>query len=150
MRKRTPQQELMEIKYVENGLTAEQYVALMKSCGRQRTELQSEMALKGGLYNVLAKDGEQAVGMGRLIGDGVMYWYIQDVMIRPEYQGKGIGKTIIEYLLRHVESNGVSGTSAYVGLMSAKGKDGFYEKLGFIARPNEKYGAGMDRWIEIK
>ena len=30
-----------------------------------------------------------------------------------------------------------------VGLFAAKGKEGFYEKYGFMKRPNETYGNGM-------
>jgi len=35
--------------------------------------------------------------MGRIVGDGVTICYIQDVIVLPEYQGKGIGKAIIVY-----------------------------------------------------
>ena len=89
-----------------------------------------------------------AVAMGRLVGDGAMYWYIQDMAVLPEYQGKGIGKSIVERLLQHVYSCTPNGTFTTVGLMAAQGKEGFYEKLGFQAMPNAGSGAGMTRYIE--
>jgi GNAT superfamily N-acetyltransferase len=133
----------MNIHYEENLLTASQFLLLREAVGWQGVENQIEKALKAGLYNVLAKDENDVVGMGRLVGDGVMYWYVQDVIIRPEYQGKGIGKTIMEHIIRHIEKSSLPGTTVTVGLMAAKGKDAFYEKLGFVARPSEIYGAGM-------
>ena len=30
-------------------------------------------------------------------------------------------------------------------LLAAKGKEPFYEKLGFVERPNDRLGAGMDQ-----
>ena len=133
----------MNISYEEDSLTTRQFLSLRESVGWKGIDFQVEKALESGLYNVLAKDGEQVVGMGRLVGDGIMYWYVQDVIIKPEYQGKGIGKAIMEFIMRHIEENSLPNTTVTVGLMAAKGKDGFYEKLGFIKRPSEIYGAGM-------
>ena len=65
-----------------------------------------------------------------------------------EYQGKEIGKSIVERLLQHVYSCTPNGTFTTVGLMAAQGKEGFYEKLGFQAMPNAGSGAGMTRYIE--
>jgi len=67
------------IHYEENTLTAKQFLSLRESVGWKGEELQIGKALEAGIYNVTAKDGEQAVGMGRLVGDGIMYWYVQDV-----------------------------------------------------------------------
>ena len=140
----------MNIYFEENSLTAKQFMALRESVGRQSLALfQVEKSLESGLYNVLAKDGEQVVGMGRLVGDGVMYWYVQDVIVKPQYQGQGIGKAIMEHIMRHIEKASLPNTAVTIGLMAAKGKDDFYEKLGFIARPTETYGAGMIKHLRI-
>jgi hypothetical protein len=39
------------------------------------------------------------------------------------------------------------GEQTLVMLMAAKNKEGFYEKFGFIKRPDETYGAGMSQWL---
>jgi len=36
----------------------------------------------------------------------------------------------------------------FVNLMSAKGREHFYEKFGFEIRPNDNLGAGMSQWIK--
>jgi len=133
----------MNILYEENKLTAKQFLMLRESIGRNGIEVQIAKALQHGLYNIIAKDYDKIVGMGRLVGDGVMYWYVQDVIVNPQYQGKGIGKEIMRLLTQHVETNSLPGTTVTIGLMAAKGKESFYEKLGYIARPTDTYGPGM-------
>ena len=138
----------MNITFEENTLTASQFQLIRELTGRKPLPLlQIENALSAGLYSVLAKHDERPVGMGRLVGDGSMYWYIQDLFIDPAYQGRGIGKAIMEYLNRHIESASMPNTTTTVGLFSAIGKGGFYEKLGFVVRPSEIYGAGMIKHI---
>ena len=51
-------------------------------------------------------------------------------------------------LLQHIYLHTSAGTFTTVGLMAAKGREGFYEKLGFEARPDDHSGAGMIRYIE--
>jgi GNAT superfamily N-acetyltransferase len=98
-------------------------------------------SLPNSLYCLCALIDGRTVGMARIIGDGGMVYYIQDVIVLPEYQGRGIGARmmamIMDYLRAHSHQNTI------IGLMSATGKEAFYEKYGFTRRPNEKLGAGM-------
>lgn len=59
----------------------------------------------------------------------------------PEYQGKGIGKKLMDKIMGYFDRRGIR--DAMIGLMAAKGKEGFYKKYGFMTRPNKKHGAGM-------
>lgn len=141
---------IMEVKLYGNCLTAEDVIMLRKSVGWDSfPKMQIEHALKNGIYSVTAMHNENVVGMGRLVGDGIMYWYIQDVIVLPECQGKNIGKSIIEKLLKYIEANSLPRTTTTVGLMAAKGKEGFYKKLGFIERPNDEAGAGMVKKLTL-
>ncbi len=137
-----------KIQIRDNALKPEDFIELRVSAGFLKTPFpQAEKALQNGLFSVVALCGERAVGMGRLVGDGIMYWYIQDVVVLPEYQGQGIGKAIVERLVQYAETNSLSGTKATIGLMAAKSKEPFYEKLGFTRRPDENRGAGMTKWF---
>lgn len=139
----------MDIEYRENCLSPENFIRLRIAVGRVATPLpQAETALQASLYNVTAFCEEKAVGMGRLVGDGAMYWYIQDMAVLPEYQGKGIGKNIVKRLLQYIYLHTSAGTFTTVGLMAAKGREGFYKKLGFEMRPDDHSGAGMIRYIK--
>lgn len=93
---------------------------------------------------VCAFDGDRLVGTGRVVGDGGLCFYIQDVIVLKEYQGRGIGAGIMERIMDWIGARAVE--SSYIGLMSAVGKEGFYHRYGFTSRPNEKLGCGMTRF----
>lgn len=101
-----------------------------------------ERGLANSLHSVVAEDDEgMAIGMGRVIGDNAIYFHIQDVIVRPEFQRQGVGKLIMAELLKYVEING--GRNTNVGLMCSKGREPFYQEFGFIERPNDRFGSGM-------
>jgi ribosomal protein S18 acetylase RimI-like enzyme len=139
----------VSISLEENSLTAAQFLDIRHSVGWIGNEEQIKRALDNGLFSVAVKDVQQIVGMGRLIGDGAMYWYIQDVVVKPDYQCRGIGKTIMNRLFRYVIENSLPGSTVSVYLMSVKGKEEFYRKLGFTERPSDLYGAGMIKQYQI-
>ncbi len=127
-------------KLIDNVLTAEHFVRLKVACGFWDRPLeQVEKALKNGLFNVVAICDGEVVGMGRLVGDGAMYWYLQEIIVLPEYQGKGIGKRIVNRLLEHIKNTAIPGTQVSVGLTAVKGKEPFYEKLGFTLTESGMY-----------
>jgi GNAT superfamily N-acetyltransferase len=86
-------------------------------------------------------EGKGIIGMGRVIGDNAIYLHIQDVIVHPEYQRKGVGKMIMDELMKYTEATAEKNTM--IGLMCSKGREAFYKGFGFIERPNEKFGAGM-------
>ncbi|WP_087943105.1 GNAT family N-acetyltransferase [Clostridium cellulovorans] len=81
--------------------------------------------------------------MGRMFGDNSMSYFIKDVVVSPEYQGKGIGKLLINDMIAFIKEKTPKGWKFCVELMSASGKEVFYEKLGFERRPSVMFGAGM-------
>jgi hypothetical protein len=56
---------------------------------------------------------------------------------------------MVNRLVEYVKETSLPGTSVSLCLMCAKGKEGFYEKLGFFRRPCEWEGAGMEMEIEL-
>lgn len=135
-----------DIIIVDNNLKPEDFIRLRLEAGFMETPMeQAEKALANGLFTASALCGDKMVGMGRLIGDGAMYWYIQDVAVMPAYQGRGIGKAIVTRLISYAEANSLPGSKASIGLIAAKGKEPFYEKMGFAKHPHDISGAGMTR-----
>lgn len=128
----------------EDKLTAQEFVYLIEAVGWGKSNLeQIELALKNTIYSISVEIDGKIIGMGRIIGDGARVFYIQDVVIHPNYQGRGIGTTIMENLMAFFEKFSISDCNIMVGLMSAKGKECFYERFGFKKRPNEFQGNGM-------
>lgn len=133
----------IDYKLFENQLTAEDFLRLKVAAGfKNRPIKQVEMALKNDLLDVVAVVNDEVVGMGRLVGDGVMYWYLQEIVVLPEYQGKGIGTSIVNYLLEYIKNNTEKDTFTCVGLTAAEGKESFYERFGF------QKSRGMNIYIE--
>ena len=58
-----------------------------------------EQALSHSLAMYLAFDGEKIVGLIRLIGDGFSSVLVQDLIVLPIYQRKGIGSALMKEAL---------------------------------------------------
>lgn len=137
--------EEVQVELLENELSAEDFVRLKVATGFMERPLeQVERALQNDLYHVAAVSDGKVIGMGRLVGDGAMYWYLQEIIVLPEYQGQGIGKRIVNKLLEHVRNTAIPGTWVEVGLTAVKGKEPFYEKFGFSLG-----SSGMKKRMEI-
>ncbi len=115
-----------------NELTAEEFTELWETVWGQGPALeQTRLAMEHTLFRVSVFDGDRIVAMARMIGDMGLDYYIKDVIVRPEYQGRGIGRMLINELLKFVGDNGVSGTDIFVELCAVPDKIPFYRKFGF-------------------
>ena len=68
-------------------------------------------------------------------------FYIQDIIVIPDFQNQGIGFQIMSNIMDFIKTNGTN--NCFIGLMSALGREAFYTKFGFTKRPNDKLGCGM-------
>lgn len=103
----------------------------------------SEKALANTMYSVLVYDDDKIIGYGRIIGDGICFLYIHDVMVIPKYQNKKIGSQIMNKLLEKVNQIKIENPYVRVYLGASKGKEKFYERFGFITREDANLGSGM-------
>jgi GNAT superfamily N-acetyltransferase len=137
----------IQITYHEETPDLATYFELRTSVGWNNFSVQqAEKAIAGSVYFVLAKDGDLPVAMGRVIGDG-MYYVIVDVAVRPEYQGKKIGSTIVNRLVERIQEDAVEGSRISIQLLAAKGKEEFYVKQGFKLLPHEHCGPALRKII---
>lgn len=135
------------MKIVYRSPTLSEYRKLRGSVGWWETdETATELALNGSLFSVVAIENDAVVGFGRVIGDGGLYFYIQDLIIHPEFQNKGFGTSLMKELMDFI--NKCSKSGAFVGLMAAKGLSKYYESFGFKARDFD--GPGMFQVIKRK
>ena len=81
---------------------------------------------------VVDKNSGKTIGMGRILSDGVSDAYIQDLIVLPVYRGKGIGKKLVEFLLKHCLSEGIK----WIGLIAEPGQDSFYSTMNFRPMKN--------------
>ena len=127
-----------------NQMTGEEYNELRKLVGFGTiSQGQAERGLKNTTFLVAARDDGQIVGMGRALFDYGYTAYIGDILVHPQYQGMGIGTKIVKQLMDMTMDAAQKDDQIMFILGAAKGKEGFYEKLGFSKRPNEAAGCGM-------
>lgn len=134
------------LKVIENGLTPEIYRVVRASVGMMEyQEDDVKKALKGTLFSVVVFDDTRPIGIGRVIGDGRVAFFIKDVAVVPDRQGCGIGKLVMNSLMEFIHREGAP--NAYAGLMALKGKEPFYQKFGFHIRPYQNEGSGMTQYL---
>lgn len=135
------------MEYRENSLTYQEYVSLRSSVGWNNfAEEQVSKSISNSLYNITVVDNCRTIAMGRLVGDGI-YYLIVDVVVNPEFQGKGIGSKIIDMFLEYIDNRTPIGGRSSVQLIAEQGKEAFYIKKGFKLIPHEFCGFGMRKII---
>jgi ribosomal protein S18 acetylase RimI-like enzyme len=105
----------------------------------------AKTSLNNSLFHVIVRDKSQLIGMGRIVGDGAMYFYIQDVIVDPSYQNSGVGSALMEHIEIFLSVAAIKGST--IGLLAAKGKEDFYTRYGYMLRPSNSLGNGMCRFV---
>ena len=135
------------MEYLENSLTYQEYISLRSSVGWNNfAEEQVSNSIGNSIYSIKVIDDNKTIAMGRLLGDG-MYYLLVDIIVNPEFQGKGIGNKIVDMLLAYVDNKTPNGGRSSVQLIAEKGKEDFYIKKGFKLIPHEFCGSGMRKII---
>lgn len=146
---RMEKDQLLQLK--DNTITVEEYLKLRRLVGwKPLTKMQAQKALDNSLLTVGAYLAGQPIGMGRIVGDGAVICYIQDLITPPQAQGLGVGSMILRRLKNYVEEIRMPGTEMMLDLMCAKGREEFYTQHGFLARPTENLGPGMILYLHDK
>lgn len=136
----------VQYRVVEQAPTLEAFCRLRLSVGWGEVDSEAaQMSLQNSLYWVCALDGEEVIGCGRVIGDGGLCFYIQDIIVSPAYQGQRLGRAMMVKIMAYVEKHARKGS--FVGLMAADRAEDFYLPYGFIKRPSKGYGPGMIRFF---
>jgi len=89
----------------------------------------AEAALAGSRFGAVALVADEVVAMGRVVGDGAMFFYLQDIAVRPDVQGKGVGRGLVERLLARVRAEAPG--PVLVGLFATEAARHLYAELGF-------------------
>lgn len=132
----------------ENTITVKDYLEIRSQVGWiELKKEQAVRALENSLYVVGAYDGNKLLGMGRIVGDGAVICYVQDLIVIPDKQHMGIGSMVLKKLQQYVESLHMENSQMMLCLMCAKGRESFYEQHGFVARPTDNLGPGMIQYL---
>ena len=117
----------------EREVTVEEYKALRAQTNWEAvSDSMIDAALKRSLYSVLVLTDGSPVAMGRIVGDGGLYYYLQDIIVHRDFRGQGWARVIIQKLEAYLEEH--AGKHAFIGLMAAEGVEGLYEIFGYSRR----------------
>ncbi|GAA0336500.1 GNAT family N-acetyltransferase [Oceanobacillus sp. FSL W7-1281] len=124
----TPAVEAFNELRVEAGLSNKEKAAI-------------EIGLPNTLFAVSIYDGDTLIGMGRVVGDGGIVFHVVDIVVKPSYQGQGLGKVIMQEIMAYLDNHTYKGS--YVSLIADIPADKLYEQFGF--RHTAPNSAGMAR-----
>jgi GNAT superfamily N-acetyltransferase len=88
-------------------------------------------------------EGERVVGVGRIVGDGGLHFYLTGIMVAPDFQRRGIGTRIVEALLSRAKE--VPYANTLVEALPLPGLESFYARFGF--KSCRQYAPGMHLWL---
>lgn len=101
----------------------------------------AEIGLSNTLIGVCVEHEGRIVGIGRIVGDGGLYFEVVDVAVLPAHQRRGLGKMIMDALTSWLRDN--APRDAYVKLIADEGTTDFYERYGFRVRTPESSGMSL-------
>jgi len=132
---------------INNNLLASEYLELVNAVGWKNLKVeQVEKGLNNSMFKFKAVINGKTVGMARLVGDFGCHGMLTDVVVHPNYQGKGIGKKLVMEIIKSINNMLTPGDKFLVELLPSAGKRDFYIKLGFKYKPEKM--DGMYLWFE--
>ena len=113
----------LDIAFIHSYLSEESYWAKGRSLDRVKRSIDQSMCF--GLFS-----GEEQIGFARVVTDRVVFAWLMDLFVIPDYQGRGLGRRLVEHITNHRHLRGVSG----IGLRTRDAHD-LYARFGFGAIP---------------
>lgn len=107
----------------DDSLSASEFVDLAKRVWGGDYDLAATGSALRRTINITARENSRLVGVVRILSDGYFFGTIPELLVDPDYQGLGVGRTLMELAWSN------SPTSLYFG--AQPGKEAFYEKLGY-------------------
>ena len=91
-------------------------------------------AIEHSSFAVVALEEERVVGFARAMSDEAFAVYIADILVSPDRQRQGIGRTLAQAILDHYPMDRFH----HQVLVAERGAEGFYRHLGMV--PVTSYG----------
>lgn len=131
---------------IKNIITAKDFCDIRESVHWNTIhENQIEKALSKSMFNVSIFDKNICIGVGRIVGDYVLKGLLTDIMVRPEYQGKGVGKLIVTTLIKMLEESIPNGECFQLEATPTFSNREFYIKCNMKYKPENQDGTYL--WI---
>jgi GNAT superfamily N-acetyltransferase len=122
--------------------TAAEFIDLRRRAGWGTIdEATATRTLAASAFSVCLRQGERLVGFARVLGDGVLYFFLADLVVDPAFRGGGHGERLMQAVADHFRQAARPG--AMIALIPIAGRESFYERFGYVRCPDGPFGAGM-------
>lgn len=116
----------LEWKYSQKNVDWEELSALYLAAPLgQKDPADLKVSFTNSMFKCFVYDSGRLVAIGRALADGRDCSYICDVAVLPSHQGLGLGKAVVSKLVDFSKDH------KKIILYAARGKEPFYQKLGF-------------------
>tara|TARA_R110000765_G_scaffold163614_1_gene268532 strand:- start:195 stop:611 length:417 start_codon:yes stop_codon:yes gene_type:complete len=78
-----------------------QYISVESYWGKERTIAEVKTTIENSFCFGMYDQNDNQIGFTRLVTDYVLFAYLMDVIIFPEYQGSGYGKKLVAHIMSH-------------------------------------------------
>ncbi len=112
----------MEYHVDDRALEAEEFLGFASRVWPGDYDVEKTRAALTRTLNITARDGERLAGCLRILTDGYFFGTITELLVLPEYQGRGVGSALLRLAREHAP------TLLHFG--AQPGVEGFYEKNG--------------------
>ncbi len=100
---------------------------LRESVGWHRMEREYGNPSISSYYHIAVYEDDKLIGYIDSISNGVTDAYIQDLTVRPDHQGKGIGTELMNKMIRYLKEKHI----CMISVIYEEGLEPFYDKFGF-------------------
>ena len=112
---------------INEQVSAEQLSSLRESVGWNRMEKELSNPKMTSYYHIAAFEDNELIGYVDCISNGVTDAYIQDLMVKPGYQGKGIGSELMNKMIEYLKESHIY----MISVIFDENLKSFYERFGF-------------------
>ena len=100
---------------------------LRESVGWSRMEKEYGSPSISSYYHIAVYEDDELIAYIDSVSNGVTDAYIQDLMVRPDHQGKGIGTELMNKMIRYLKEKHI----CIISVIYEEGLEPFYERFGF-------------------
>jgi GNAT superfamily N-acetyltransferase len=132
----------MEIVLSETLPTVAEYVDLRVRAGwGSIDQATASTTIERAAFTISLRYQGRLVGLARVMGDGVLYFFLADLIVDPAFRGGGLGERLMQAVTSHFVACAKPGAS--ITLLPLQGGESFYERFGYVRCPNGRFGTGM-------
>lgn len=118
----------MEEDIIKNADISPQDIEQLRiSVGWESNEGKYDKALENTYAQFSVKKDNKLIAFARIVSDGVLYAFVVDLMVHPDFQDHGLGTNLLQRIVRELKNDGVK----YVQVTFDPGLEQFYRESGF-------------------